>query len=96
MQHGEAHGSPLNRTDWHGLALVWATVGLWPGADFSLMAPRERTDQGDLSETVPELRRSLLVWWELQGRKDPAVKPWMFFSEGDGPDPQDELDLVYP
>ena len=31
-----------------------------------------------------ELSRSLLAWWEVHGRKDPALKPWMFTAEGNG------------
>ncbi|MDA9149667.1 hypothetical protein N9N71_03965 [Synechococcus sp. AH-229-G18] len=33
-----------------------------------------------------ELSRSLLAWWEVHGRKDPALKPWMFTAEGKWPE----------
>ena len=31
-------------------------------------------------------------WWEVHGRKDPALKPWMFKADGLWPDPDDLLD----
>jgi adenine-specific DNA glycosylase len=34
---------------------------------------------------TPELSRILLAWWELHGRKDPALKPWMFTPDGRWP-----------
>ncbi len=45
----------------------------------------------DLSEIAPELRRTLLAWWEVYGRKDPALKPWMFTKDGRWPEPEEEL-----
>ena len=49
---------------------------------------------GELSESVSndrkvqalELSRSLLTWWEVHVRKDPALKPWMFTPEGKWPE----------
>ena len=50
---------------------------------------------GDLSEIAPELCSSLLAWWEMHGRKDPALKPWMFTPEGKWPEPCEHLN-PYP
>ena len=27
----------------------------------------------------------LLAWWQVHGRKDPALKPWMFRADGTWP-----------
>ena len=40
---------------------------------------------------MPERSQSLLAWWELHGRRDPALKPWMFTKTGHWPQPQDDL-----
>ena len=40
---------------------------------------------------MPERSQSLLAWWELHGRRDPALKPWMFNKNGHWPQPQDDL-----
>ena len=37
----------------------------------------------DLNEIAPEIRRSLLDWWEMHGRKNPALKLWVFRLEGE-------------
>ena len=42
---------------------------------------------------MPELSHSLLAWWEVHGRKDPALKPWMFTKDGRWPEPAQHLDL---
>ena len=49
-------------------------------------------DPFDLNAIAPELSKSLLAWWEVHGRKDPALKPWMFKADGLWPDPDDLLD----
>ena len=41
---------------------------------------------------APELTRALLVWWEVHGRKDPALKPWMFTEDGRWSEPSQLLD----
>ncbi len=28
------------------------------------------------------MRQQLLAWWEVHGRKDIAIKPWMFTVDG--------------
>ena len=38
---------------------------------------------------------ALLAWWELHGRTDPALKPWMFKSDGQCPAPDEGLN-PYP
>ena len=48
--------------------------------------------QQDLSELAPALSHSLLVWWEIQGRKDSALKPWMFTDDGRWPEPSQHID----
>ena len=35
---------------------------------------------------------ALLAWWETEGRRDPAQKPWMFKADGLWPEPDDALD----
>ncbi|ABI47191.1 8-oxo-dGTP diphosphatase MutT [Synechococcus sp. CC9311] len=47
------------------------------------------------SALTPELSRSLLAWWEVHGRKDPAFKPWMFTPEGKWSEPYEHLN-PYP
>ena len=41
---------------------------------------------------APELTRALLAWWEIQGRKDAALKPWMFTEDGRWPEPLQQVD----
>ena len=50
--------------------------------------------QGDLSAIAPELSQSLLAWWEVHGRKDPDLKPWMFTKDGRWPEPHEHLDVL--
>jgi A/G-specific adenine glycosylase len=58
---------------------------------------------GELSESVSndrkvqalEISRSLLAWWEVQGRKDHALNPWMFTLEGKWPEPCEQVN-PYP
>ena len=45
----------------------------------------------DLSALAPELSLSLLAWWDVNGRKDPALKPWMFTKNGRWPEPHEQL-----
>ena len=57
---------------------------------------------GQLSESVLnarmvqalELSFSLLAWWEMHGRKDPALKPWMFTKDGRWPEPHEQLNVL--
>ena len=57
---------------------------------------------GQLSESVLnarmvqalELSFSLLAWWEMHGRKDPALKPWMFTKDGRWPEPHEHLNVL--
>ena len=41
-------------------------------------------DPFDLNAIAPELSDALLGWWEVHGRKDPALKPWMFLKTANG------------
>ena len=40
-------------------------------------------------QTAPTMAAALLAWWDEHGRKDPALKPWMFSKEGCWPDPDE-------
>lgn len=42
---------------------------------------------------VEPLAQALLAWWELNGRRDPAQKPWMFTAAGAWPQPGEQLGL---
>ncbi len=44
-----------------------------------------------LDKCWPEMRQQLLAWWEIHGRKDIAIKPWMFTSDGRWPEPNEDL-----
>ena len=44
-----------------------------------------------LEIAVPSTQ-ALLSWWETEGRRDPAQKPWMFKADGLWPEPDDALD----
>ena len=44
------------------------------------MAPCGSAEQRDRNEIAPDLRRSLLAWWEVHGRKEPALKLGMLSS----------------
>ena len=39
-------------------------------------------EYSDFIEMAPELSQSLLSWWLVSGRKDMAVKPWMYSPDG--------------
>ena len=49
-------------------------------------------DPFDLNAIAPELSDALLGWWEVHGRKDPALKPWMFLKTCQWPKPLQLLD----
>ena len=46
----------------------------------------------DVSESAPEVVAALLGWWEINGRRDPAQKPWMFTPAGLWPTAAEALD----
>ena len=57
------------------------------------MGQRRSAQHRDLSALAPELSQALLAWWEVHGRKDPALKPWMFTKDGRWSEPAQHLDL---
>ena len=58
------------------------------------MGQRSSAEHRDISVLTPELSRSLLDWWEVHGRKDPALKPWMFTKVGRWPEPHEHLNVL--
>nr|WP_053068232.1 8-oxo-dGTP diphosphatase MutT [Synechococcus sp. GFB01] len=40
---------------------------------------------------VEALRRQLLIWWKVHGRRSPEQKPWMFTPDGRWPQPGEPL-----
>ena len=46
----------------------------------------------DVSESAPGVVAALLGWWEINGRRDPAQKPWMFTPAGLWPTAAEALD----
>ena len=44
-----------------------------------------------LDKRWPEMRQQLLDWWEVHGRKDIAIKPWMFTGDGRWPEQHEDL-----
>jgi A/G-specific adenine glycosylase len=58
------------------------------------MGQRRSAQHRDLSALAPELSQSLLAWWEAHGRKDPALKPWMFTKDGRWPEPHEHLNVL--
>ncbi|WP_415408817.1 8-oxo-dGTP diphosphatase MutT [Synechococcus sp. A10-1-5-9] len=56
------------------------------------MGQRREAEYCDLNAIAPELSKSLLAWWEVHGRKDPALKPWMFTKDVRWPEPSQPLD----
>ena len=58
------------------------------------MGQRSSAEHRDLSAIAPELSQSLLAWWEVYGRKDPALKPWMFTKDGRWPEPHEHLNVL--
>ena len=48
----------------------------------------------DLRVLSSEISQSLLSWWEVHGRKDPAIKPWIFTKDGTWPDPHEHLNVL--
>ena len=47
---------------------------------------------GVLKTQASELAHSLIVWWELSGRRDPTQKPWMFTADQVWPSSSQLLD----
>ncbi len=58
------------------------------------MGQQRSAKHRDLSALAPELSQSLLAWWEMHGRKDPALKPWMFTKDGRWPEPHESLTVL--
>ena len=58
------------------------------------MGQRSSAEHRDLSPIAAELSQSLLAWWEVHGRKDPALKPWMFTKDGRWPEPHEHLNVL--
>ena len=48
---------------------------------------------GVISRSVPAMAQDLLGWWQINGRCDPAQKPWMVTRAGRWPTVNDDLDL---
>ncbi|MFM7733562.1 MAG: A/G-specific adenine glycosylase, partial [Cyanobium sp.] len=48
-------------------------------------------DSGGLAAPVPLLRKQLLDWWQVHGRRSIDQKPWMFTPDGGWPDEGEEL-----
>ena len=46
----------------------------------------------DRSGSVPATAAALLGWWETTGRRDQALKPWMFTCAGHWPTAAEDLD----
>ncbi len=55
------------------------------------MGQRRSAEHRDLSALAPELSQALLAWWEVHGRKDPDLKPWMFTKDGGWPLPEQAI-----
>ncbi len=58
------------------------------------MGQRSSAEHRDFSPLAAELSQSLLAWWEVHGRKDPALKPWMFTKDGRWPEPHEHLNVL--
>jgi len=58
------------------------------------MGQRRSAQHRDISALAAELSQSLLAWWEVHGRKDPALKPWMFTKDGRWPEPHEHLNVL--
>ena len=58
------------------------------------MGQQRSAEHRDFSALAPELSQSLLAWWEVHGRKDPALKPWMFTKDGRWPEPHEHLNVL--
>ncbi|WP_186539244.1 8-oxo-dGTP diphosphatase MutT [Synechococcus sp. BIOS-E4-1] len=58
------------------------------------MSQRSSAENRDICALAPDLSQSLLAWWEVHGRKDPALKPWMFTKDGRWPDPHEPLNVL--
>ena len=58
------------------------------------MSQQSNVEHPDLSALAPELSLSLLAWWDVNGRKNPALKPWMFTKDGRWPEPHEQLSAL--
>ena len=58
------------------------------------MGQRSNAEHLGLRPLAAELSQSLLAWWEAHGRKDPALKPWMFTKDGSWPEPHEHLNVL--
>ena len=58
------------------------------------MDQRSSVEHRDLGALAPELSQALLAWWEVHGRKDPALKPWMFTKDGRWPESHEPLNVL--
>ena len=58
------------------------------------MGRQRSAEHCDISALAPELSHSLLAWWGVHGRKDPALKPWMFTKDGRWPEPHEHLNVL--
>ena len=56
------------------------------------MDQRAGAAKADLRLIAPELTRALLVWWEVHGRKDAALKPWICTEDGRWPESSQHVD----
>ena len=48
----------------------------------------------EIGASAPLLRRTLLAWWELNGRLNQTQKPWMFTPAGRWPAPRERLSCL--
>ena len=48
----------------------------------------------EIEPRAPLLRRTLLAWWELNGRLSQTQKPWMFTAAGRWPAPAEQLSCL--
>ena len=55
------------------------------------MSQQGSVKTSNLSVRAPELSQSILLWWEVHGRKDPSLKSWMFTADQAWPRPDEVL-----
>ena len=58
------------------------------------MAKQTSPMTGLSAGAAPPMTRALLAWWEVHGRKDHALKPWMFTKDGRWPEPHEHLNVL--
>ena len=58
------------------------------------MDPQAEPDLDRLTAQAPIMRKQLLDWWEVHGRRRIDQKPWMFTPDGRWPDPGEELSVL--